>query len=73
MKAYEFPITVKPDGNLDIPATVAELLPRGQVVRIIVLVNEPTDKEEQAAWSRLASEQFLAGYGEADAIYDKLN
>ena len=73
MKAYEFPVKVKPDGSLELPVAVAELLPRGQVVRIIVLVNEPTDKDEQAAWSRLTSEQFLARYTEADAIYDKMN
>ncbi len=27
--------------------------------------------EEQAAWSRLTAEQFFAGYGEADSIYDR--
>ncbi len=73
MKAYEFPVKVKSDGHLDIPANVTEVLPRGQVVRVIVLVTEPTDKDEQAAWARLTSEQFLSGYSQADAIYDKLN
>jgi hypothetical protein len=73
MKAYEFPVKVKPDGNLDFPIAVAELLPRGQVVRIIILVNEPKDEDEQLAWARLTSEQFLAGYNEVDSIYDKVN
>ena len=73
MKAYEFPVKVKPDGNLDLPMAVVELLPRGQVVRIIVLVSEPSDKDEQSAWARLTHEQFLAGYVETDAIYDKVN
>ena len=27
--------------------------------------------EEQAAWSRLTAKQFLAGYSEADSIYDR--
>ena len=28
--------------------------------------------EEQAAWFRLTAEQFLAGYSEADSIYDRI-
>jgi hypothetical protein len=39
---------------------------------MIILVPEPTDLEEQEAWSRLTAEQFLAGYSEADAIYDRI-
>ena len=39
-------------------------------VRVIILVNESTDVEEQAAWRRLTTEQFLASYNEADEIYD---
>lgn len=33
---------------------------------------ELLDSGEQMAWLRLTAEQFLAGYSEADAIYDKL-
>jgi hypothetical protein len=40
---------------------------------MLILINEPTDADEQTAWSRLTAEQFLAGYNEADAIYDKLS
>lgn len=73
MKAYEFPAKVTPEGKLDIPPVFTEMLPRGQVIRVIILISEPTDADEQAAWSRLTAEQFLAGYSEADAIYDKLS
>jgi hypothetical protein len=72
MKAYEFPVKVTPDGKLALPDTLLKLLPNNQVVRIILLVSEPTDVEEQAAWSQLTSEQFLAGYSEADTIYDRI-
>jgi len=48
------------------------MLPRSQIVRVIILVNEPMDSDEQPAWSRLTAEQFLAGYSEGDAIYDTL-
>lgn len=73
MKAYELPVKVTSEGKLDIPPTFSEMLPRGQVVRLIVLVSEPSDVHEPADWSRLTAEQFLAGYAEADAIYDKRN
>lgn len=73
MKAYEFPAKVTSEGNLDIPSGLTEMLPRDQVVRVIILVSDPADTHEQAAWSRLTAEQFLAGYSEADAIYDALS
>jgi len=70
MKAYELPVKVTPEGRLELPETLSVLLPRDQIVRVIILVPEPTDAEEQAAWSRLTAEQFFAGYSEADSIYD---
>ena len=70
MKAYEFPSTVTRDGKLEVPTDIAGMLPRGQPVRLIVLVYEPG--EEDADWQTITAEQFLAGYSEADAIYDKV-
>ena len=70
MKAYEFPVKVTSDGRLTLPDTLSEFLPRNQVVRVIVLVSEPSDKEESEAWSHLTAEQFFAGYTEDDPIYD---
>jgi len=72
MKAYEFEARIMPDGKLDIPAAVMKRLPQKQAVRVIILIGEPMDVYEQQAWSRLTAEQFLAGYSEADAIYDRL-
>jgi hypothetical protein len=72
MKAYEFPVKVTSDGRLILPDTLSELLPSNQVVRVILLVSEPTDVEEQAVWSHLTAEQFFAGYSEADAVYDRI-
>jgi uncharacterized protein (DUF433 family) len=71
MKAYEFPIKVTPEGKLELPDTLLKLLPANQMVRVIILVSEPTDKEEQSAWSRLTTEQFFARDTGADADYDK--
>ncbi|MBM4044046.1 MAG: hypothetical protein FJ279_02950 [Planctomycetes bacterium] len=71
MKAYEFLTKVTPDGRLEVPATLAKVMPGDSTVRVIVLVSETPD-EEDAAWGRLTAEQFMAGYSDADAIYDKV-
>ncbi len=73
MKAYELPVKVTSEGKLDIPSAFADMLPRDQFVRVIILVSEPSDTHEQMEWTRLTAEQFLAGYSEADAVYDKRN
>ena len=72
MKAYEIPIKITKEGKIELPDALLELLPREQLVRVIILVTEPTGAEEQAAWSRLTAEQFFAGYSEADSIYDRM-
>ena len=69
MKAYEVPAKVSPEGKLEISPGLADVLKPGQVVKLIVLVGEPED--EDAAWNRLGLEQFFAGYGDVDSIYDK--
>jgi hypothetical protein len=72
VKAYEIPVEVTAEGELDIPSAFIEKLPRGQVVRLIILIREPDDAgDEDAAWAKLTIEQFQAGYSEADAIYDR--
>lgn len=68
MRAYEFTATITPDGKVDIPVSVSELLPPGRPVRLIVLVSD----EDEQAWQRLTADQFLAGHNEADAIYDEI-
>jgi len=71
MKAYEFPTKVTPDGTLEVPIELRGLLQSDQAVRVILLMREPAEERERVDWSRLTAEQFMAGYGEADAIYDR--
>lgn len=71
MKAYESSAKVTPEG-IELPDSLLQLLPSNQVVRVIVLVSEQTDTLDQADWSRIAAEQFLAGYEQADTIYDTI-
>ncbi|MBD2610609.1 hypothetical protein H6G94_04865 [Nostoc punctiforme FACHB-252] len=69
MKAYEFPANVTTEGKIELPDAILQQLVNNQQVKVIILVNEPTEEEqEEAAWYRLASEQLLKGYSEDDAI-----
>ena len=72
MKAYEIPVKVTPEGKVELPAALLASLPRNQTIRVIILVPEPADQEENAAWPRLTTDQFLAGYSETDSIYDRV-
>jgi hypothetical protein len=73
MKACEFPAKVTDERKIEFPDTLLKYLAANQEVRVIVLVQEPTDiEEENAAWQLLAAEQFLAGGSEEDAIYDNI-
>jgi bifunctional DNA-binding transcriptional regulator/antitoxin component of YhaV-PrlF toxin-antitoxin module len=69
MQAYEFTATVTPEGKVEIPAEVTQKLPVGKLLRLIVFV----DDQDEAGWKRLTAEQFLAGYAEADSIYDEVS
>ncbi len=70
MKAYEMPAQITEDGKLDVPSLPLSGLPRGRAVRLIVLVGETEEEEQQ--WKQLTAQQFLQGYSAADAIYDKV-
>lgn len=69
MQAYEFPTKINRDGRIDVPDDLKSVLPADRKVRVILLVDETTD--EQTEWNQLSAGQFLAGYDEADAIYDQ--
>ena len=71
MKVYEFSTKVKPDGSLELPDALVEQLPEDQALRVLIMVDEPTDDEDKA-WSRFAAEQLLAQYDDADEIYDRI-
>jgi hypothetical protein len=69
MKTYEFNTTVSPEGTVSLPGDIASEVSRSEAVRVILLVE---DSSEDRDWQRLATEQFLNGYDEGDAIYDDL-
>jgi len=71
MKAYELPAKITPEGNLELPERLRRMLPAGKTARVIVLVPDPSDVDEQSAWEDLTANQFLSGYAAADAVYDR--
>jgi hypothetical protein len=72
LKIYEFPAKIGPQGSLELPEALIKSLAGEEVVRVIIVVNEATETEEDAEWSRFAADQLLAQYDDADAIYDNL-
>lgn len=72
MKAYEVAVKVTREGELLLPEPLRDALPRDQVVRMIILVPEPMESEDDAGWARVTTEQFLAGYSGGDAVYDRI-
>jgi hypothetical protein len=72
MKAYEFPAQLTPEGRLEVDEGLLPSLPVKQMVKVILLIDEPADSAEKNSWVQLTTEQFLSGYSEADAIYDNI-
>jgi hypothetical protein len=67
MKAYEYYGEILPDGHLSLPEDLKDKLKADSKIRVMLLVDE-----DEKAWDQLAMSQFLKGYSEKDAIYDKL-
>jgi hypothetical protein len=71
MKTFQFQAEIE-NGALLVPSEVAKQLPQHSPLRVIIMVNDEDDEEEERAWIRFGTEQFLEGYAESDAIYDDL-
>jgi hypothetical protein len=69
MNQFEFQSCVNEDSTVSLPAEIAAQLTPTQTVHVLLLVPGP---DEDVQWSKLTTEQFLAGYAESDAIYDEL-
>jgi len=67
MKALEFEGRLDSEGNLRVPNELAVRIPKQQTVQVIVLVPESSEDDD---WRRLSEQHFLAGYSDADSIYD---
>lgn len=67
MEAYEYYADVLPDGHLSVPEELRERLKTDAKVRVMLLL-----ENDDAAWDEFAMNQFVEGYGEGDAVYDRL-
>lgn len=75
MKTLEFETQINPDHTLSVPQALADQLPPGRPVRVLLLVPESAedlDAAEEQAWKQMAAAEFLKGYADSDAIYDQL-
>jgi hypothetical protein len=73
MKALELQLPISREGTLTLPPEVMAQIGYEDTVRLIVMVPEQrSEEEEEAAWKRFAAEQFFKGYAPGDAIYDDL-
>jgi hypothetical protein len=69
MKAVEFESTVAPDGHLNVPPEVANEIPAGEQVRVVVMW-EASDGD--AAWRDAGRSRFEAAYAPEDTVYEQL-
>ncbi len=70
MKAYEIPLKLDKNGKLNIPEKVMALLKKDESIRTIFLINE--NEDDEISWRMMVKDQFLKGYSETDAVYDKI-
>jgi len=70
MKAVEFQSALNPDRTLNVPSSVANCIPQGQTVRVLILIAESETDQE---WEQAAAVEFGQGYAASDAIYDQLS
>ncbi len=68
MQAIEFSTKIEGNHQIEVPPAFAKMLKEHQQVRIIILVED----NEESAWQNSVAEQFLQGYAQEDAQYDKL-
>ncbi len=62
MKPYAFELKVNPDGQLDVPDALLQLLHGNVPMRVITLVGDETAAADAVDWQRLSLEKFFADY-----------
>jgi hypothetical protein len=70
MNAVEFEGTVDPNGQIAVPAEIAEQLPPGESLHVVLQWRAPAD--EDGVWRAQGRQRFEAAYAPEDAIYDQL-
>jgi hypothetical protein len=68
MKALEFDGLLAERNLIQLPPDVAEQIPEGSALRVILLFDSGGDDD----WRMASSERFAAAYAEEDSVYEKL-
>jgi hypothetical protein len=71
MKAFEFEGTVTPNGQIAVPAEIAQQLPLGEPLHIVLRWDAAADGD--AIWRTQARQRFEAAYAPEDDVYDQIN
>jgi hypothetical protein len=69
MKALEFDSTVMPGGQITLPPEIAEQIPAGEHLRVVVMW-EPFGAD--LAWRSAGRERFESAYCPEDVVYEQL-
>jgi hypothetical protein len=69
MRAVEFESTITPSGEIALPPEVANEIPTGEQLRVVVMW-EPADSD--SAWRNAGRLRFEAAYSPEDSVYEQL-
>jgi hypothetical protein len=69
MKAVEFKSTVNPGGQIGVPPELAQQIPAGEPLQVIVLWER---SNLDVAWRAAGRERFEAAYAPEDSVYEQL-
>jgi hypothetical protein len=70
MNAVEFEGKVTPNGQIAVPAEIAEKLPPGESLHVVLQWDAAPDVD--AAWRTLGRQRFEAAFAPEDSVYDQL-
>jgi hypothetical protein len=68
MKALEFEGRLENKNQIQVPPDLAQQIPEGSAVRVIVLFDSTDDE----SWRQLSLEHLSGAYGDEDAVYERL-
>lgn len=70
-ESYEFAVKANTEGRIEWPDELLRVVRGHEAVRMIVLISEETDEdEEDEAWRRYETERFLRFYSVEEATYN---
>ena len=71
MEAIEFDTTMHSNGKIELPAQFRKNIKKNTKLRVIVMIEEPTKKNEDG-WQKQAASNFFKDDNDADDVYNNL-